>query len=260
MKVLNSLSKLNTGRRSFMWKMGTAMSAALAAAVPGMSTSRNTQGPGLDAEVDRLSKQLGVLEDEKNIRTLHRSYETCLDLGRYEEAVDFFTEDGEVAFNGGVFEGKRSGVSRLYRDCFRPGLTGKKIGPVPGFQGDAEQQSEAIRVTADRLSAKAQFPYTVQVGTPMAPDSQLVQMARLHGEGIMKWCESGICEVSYAKDATDGSWKIQRLEYRVLSKTNYRPGRSHAGPVSVPLFSQTYPENPAGPDRLSPQKQPPQQT
>jgi carotenoid cleavage dioxygenase len=259
MKVLNSFAKLNTGRRSFMWNMGTAMSAALAAAVPGMSTSRNNPGSGLDAEVDRLSKQLGVLEDEKNILKLHRSYEACLDRGMYEEAVDLFTEDGAVVFNGGVFEGKKSGISRLYRDCFRPGSTGKKIGPVPGFQGDAEQQSEAIRVGADRLSAKAQFPYTVQVGTPMAPDSQLVQMARLHGEGIMKWCESGICEVSYAKDTTNGSWMMQRLEYRVLLKTDYRPGRSHARPISVPLFSQTYPKNPAGPDRLIPQKQPPQQ-
>jgi hypothetical protein len=89
----------------------------------------------------------------------------------------------------------------------------------------------------------------------MAPDSQLVVMARLHGEGIMKWCESGTYEASYAKDAKNGVWKIQRLEYRVVSKTDYRPGKSHAGPISVPQFTKAYPEDPAGPDRLISPKQ-----
>jgi hypothetical protein len=84
----------------------------------------------------------------------------------------------------------------------------------------------------------------------MTPDSQLVQMARLQGEGIMKWCEGGIYEASYAKDAKDGGWKIKRLEYRVSSSTDYRPGRAYANPISVPLFAKTYPEDPAGPDRL----------
>jgi hypothetical protein len=84
----------------------------------------------------------------------------------------------------------------------------------------------------------------------MASDSQLVQMARLQGEGIMKWCEGGLYEISYVKDIKNGSWKIQRLEYRVLSKTDYRPGRSYAKSISVPLFAKSYPEDPAGPDRL----------
>ena len=259
MDVLKSLSKPgkssiqpNTGRRSFMWKMGAAMSAALASAVPGISKSRINQGAGLDAEVDRLSNQLGILEDKNSIRKLHRTYEACLDNGRYEEVVDLFAEDGEVLFNGGVFEGKQSGVSRLYCDCFSAGLTGRKIGPMPGFQSGTEQQQETIKVAADRLSATAQFPYSIQVGALIASDSQLVKMARLHGEGIMKWCEGGIYEASYAKDAEDGGWKIKKLEYRVLSKTNYRPGKTNSSPISVPQFAKTYPEDPVGPDRLIP--------
>jgi hypothetical protein len=47
-----------------------------------------------------------------------------------------------------------------------------------------------------------------------------------------------------------GNWKIKRLEYRVLSKAYYRPGRSYARQISVPPFSKVYPEDPAGPDRL----------
>ncbi len=37
MDFVKSLSKPNTGRRSFLWKAGAAMSAAVAAAVPGMA-------------------------------------------------------------------------------------------------------------------------------------------------------------------------------------------------------------------------------
>jgi hypothetical protein len=244
MDVLKSLSKPTTGRRSFLWKAGVAMSAAVAAAVPGMARS----DAGKHADADSLARQLGILEDEKEIRALHQAYQAHLDNGRYEEVADLFAEDAEVVFNGGAFKGKKDGVSRLYRDCFRAGLTGKQIGPGP--EPGIDQSQETIKVAADRLSANAQFPYSIQVGAPMDPDSQLVKMARLHGEGIMKWCEGGIYEASYAKDTKNGGWKIKRLEYRVMSKTDYRPGRSHASPISVPLFAKTYPEDPAGPDRL----------
>ena len=250
MDLAKSLSKPNTGRRSFIWKMGATMSVALASAVPGMSNRKPKQDSGSDAELNRLSNRLGILEDEKTIRTLHQTYQTYLDDGRYEEVVGLFAEDGEVVFNGGVFKGQKDGISRLYRDCFSSGLTGKKIGPAPGFEVDSERQQETIKVSADRLSASAQFPYSIQVGTPMAPDSQLVQMARLQGGGIVKWCEGGTYEISYAKDIKDGNWKIKRLEYRVLSKTDYRPGRSYAKSISVPPFAKPYPEDPAGPDRL----------
>jgi hypothetical protein len=140
MDSVKSLSKPNTGRRSFIWKMGATMSVALASAVPGMSNHKPKQGSGLDAEVDRLSNPLGILEDEKAIRNLHQTYQTYLDNGMYEEAVGLFAEDGEVVFNGGVFKGRKDGISRLYCDCFSSGLTGKKIGPAPGFEADSKQQ------------------------------------------------------------------------------------------------------------------------
>jgi hypothetical protein len=244
-----ALSKPNAGRRSFLWKAGAALSAAVATAVPGMAKIGATQGGNINAEADRLSHRLGILEDEKAIRNLHRRYETLLHNGMYEEVSALFADDAEVVFNGGVFGGGKEGVARLYCKCFRAGLTGKKLGPALGVDTVSEQSQETIQVAADRLSAQAQFPYSIQVGTPM-PDSQLVQMARLHGEGIMKWCEGGICEIVYAKEAKDGTWKIRTLEYRVLSKTNYRVGNSDSRPISTPLFAKTYPEDPVGPDRL----------
>ena len=238
-----SLSKPNNGRRSFLWKAGAAMTAAAAAVVPGIAKS----SAGKNTEAETLAHKLGMLEDEKAIRTLHQTYEALLDSGNYEKVAGLFKEDAAVVFNGGVFKGENS-VARLYRDHFSAGLTGKKLGPVPGI----EAASETVTVAEDRKSAKAQFPYSIQVGAPMRSNSSLVQMARLQGEGIVKWCESGIYEISYAKCRKEGSWKIAKIEYRVSSKTDYRPGRAYANPISVPQFEKTYPADATGPDTLIP--------
>jgi len=234
----------STGRRSFIWRLGAAISAAAASVTPGFSNSKSGRNP----EQTRLAEQLAILQAEREIRKLHRTYETRLENGMYEKVVDLFTEDGEVLFHGGLFAGM-TGITRLYREVFSSGFTGKKLGPAPGVRFEDEQQ-EIIEVADDCLSATARFPYSIQVGTPMAPDSQLVQMARLHGEGVMKWCEAGLYEVRYRKEVKSGEWKIAKLEHHVLSSTDYRSGRSHAKPVSVPLFAKTYPEDPVGPDRL----------
>jgi carotenoid cleavage dioxygenase len=238
----------DNGRRSFIWKTGAAMSAVLASAVAGMSKPTSDRDSDLRNQVDRLSNQVGSLEDAMAIRRLHQAYECHLDKGMYDEVVNLFADDGEVVFNGGVFAGKEKGIRRLYCNHFSSGLTGKKIEPAPGFQPNPAQQQDIVEIAPDRKSAKAQFPYSMQVGTPMTEDSQLVQMARLQGEGILKWWEAGIHEVSYVK--VGDSWKIKRLCYQVKSKADYKPGRSYAKPIEVPLLSKTYPADPTGPDRL----------
>jgi hypothetical protein len=249
-KPNDSPEQPNTGRRSFMWKVGAGMSAVLAFAVPGMSKPRIDRDTELKTRVDQLTNQLGILEDENAIRELHKAYETCLSNGKYEDVVNLFNNNGEVVFNGGVFKGKEGGVRRLYFAHFSPGLTGKRIDPAPGFLPNTEERQDMIKVATDRKSAKAQFSYSMQVGVPMVSDWQLMKMARLHGQGIKKWWEGGVYDVSYVKDMKDGTWKIERLEHRVLSKADYRPGKSYARPISVPLFSKRYPEDPVGPDRL----------
>jgi|GEM_PF-531155 len=258
MDILKSLSKSreiqdqpDTRRRSFLWKIGAAIPAVLASAIPGKSSTGTDPADGLKNRIRRLSSQLEILEDENAIRGLHRTYENLLNRGKYEEVIDLFTNDGEVIFNGGIFKGKSRGVFRLYNERFKSGLTGRRIEQAPGFRSDTEQQPDIVKVAMDRKTATASFPYSIQVGTPVISDLPLVKMARLHGEGIMKWRESGIYEVSYIKGMKDGGWKIKRLEYRVLSKADYRPGKSRARPISVPLFSKVYPDDPAGPDILT---------
>lgn len=236
----------STGRRSFVWRVGAGMSAVLASAVPGTSGRRVDRGSRSRSSGDRLTSRLAILEDEVAIRRLHETFEARLDSGMYEDVVNLFTEDGEVVFNGGVFEGRARGVRRLYVDRFRPGLAGKRIEVPPGFQSGGNPQATVVRVATDRSSADARFPCSIQVGAPIVPDSPLARMARLHGERILRWWEGGTYEASYARDPRDGGWRIERLEYKVLSRAD----RSRGKPMSIPLFSRAFPEDPAGPDRL----------
>jgi hypothetical protein len=243
-----SSPKPNAGRRSFIWKTGAAMSAAVASAVVGFSKSGADRSTGLQGQIDRLSAQIGILEDANAIRKLHQSYETYLDQGMYEEVVSLFADDGQVYFNGGLFSGKDKGIRRLYQCHFAEGLTGKKIEPMPKCQLDAAQHRDAIEVATDRQSAKALFWFSMRVGSPMDSESTLVQMARLQGQGIVHWWESGIYDNSYVK--IGNVWRIKRIIYTTLLQANPASGWAYAKPISVPLFSNAYPEHPTGPDKL----------
>jgi hypothetical protein len=240
-------TKPDTGRRSFIWKTGAAMSAVIASAATGISKQKVDPDAGLRDQLDHLSDRIGSLEDANAIRRLHQAYEFRLDRGMYEEVAGMFADDAEVVYNGGLFTGKE-GIRRLYCDHFASGRTGKKIEPAPGFETNPAQQLDIVEVAADRKTATGQFPYSIQVGAPMTEESSLVEMARLHGEGIVNWWESGIHEVSYVKK--DNTWKIRKLEYRVTLKADYKPGRSYAKPIDLPAFSSIFPKNPTGPDRL----------
>lgn len=216
-------------RRSFIRKSGAALSGVLAAAVAG---SAKTAVPSNTA--DDLALRLGMLEDANAVREVYKAYESALNQGLYEDALNLFTVNSEVSFGGGIFTGKNKGVRRLYVENFPQGLTGKKVEmsePLP-----ASMTPENIEAAADRKSAKAVFHYSMRVGTPMDPSQQLVQMARLCGGGIRHWRERGLCDVSFVKE--EGSWKISRIEYR--------PAQSR----ETDRFTKTYPENAIGPDRL----------
>jgi hypothetical protein len=239
--------KANTGRRSFIWKTGAAMSAVIASAVTGNSKQKDDPGSNFRDRLDHLSNRIGSLEDANAIRRLHQVYESRLDQGRYDEVAGMFAEDAEIIYNGGLFRGK-DGIQRLYCDHFASGRTGRKMESAPGFELDPAQQLDIVEVAGDRKTATGQFPYSIQVGAPMTGDSSLVEMARLQGEGIVSWWESGIHEASYVKK--DNTWQIRKLVYRVTSKADYKPNRLYAKPISVPLFSKAFPENPTGPDKL----------
>lgn len=245
----NTQEQADTGRRSFMWKVGAGMSAVLVAAVPAIAKPVISGDKKLKTSVDSLSRQVAILENEKSIREIHRIYEDMLDKGMYSEVLNMFTDDAEVIFNGGVFKGNH-GVRRLFCDYFGAGMTGKRIDQAPGFQVNPDQKQNIVKIAPDQKSAKASFAYSIQVGAPIISDSLLVKMARLQGEGVKKWWEGGVYELSYIKDIKEGNWKIKRLEYKTLSRADYKPGRTCARDISVPQFSKVFPEDEMGPDRL----------
>jgi hypothetical protein len=240
-KAPNAVSA-DVSRRSFFLKVGAGVSTALA------STAVMAQAASGDA--DDSAMQVALLEEERALRKLHQAFEQAMDKGLYDEVIDMFADDAQVLFNGGVFDHRSQGVSRLYRGRFRSGKTGKRMEPAPGFELAADRQQDSVEVSADRLSAKAVFPYSIQVGIPIETDSSLAGMARLHGEGVQTWWEGGVYHVSYRKEAVDGRWKISRLEYDTLSRADWRSGRTYAMPISVPPISTSYPEDPHGPDAL----------
>jgi len=215
-------------RRSFLKKSGVALSGALAAAAVGTANA----APAANTD-EGLALRLARLEDADAVRKVYRIYESAINQGRYEDAWDLFAADSEASFGGGIFSGRDQGVRRLYMENFRQGLTGKKV-EMSGAAVD--MTAENIEAAADRKSAKAVFPYSMRVGTPMNASLQLVQMARLQGGGILHWRESGHCEVSFVKEGEN--WKISRIEYRSVQ------------PGDAARFTKTYPENAIGPDRL----------
>ncbi len=240
--------KPDTDRRSFIRKAGSAFSAVLASAVAGISKPKPDEAGALKEQVERLSDQLGILEDTNAIRKLHHAYGYYLDKGIWEEIVNLFDDDGEVCFNGGIFEGKDKGIRRLYIDCFGRGFTGHDSGPVHGFLLDQTQEQDVIDIAPHRKSARARFHCLMQTGVEVVSDSPMMEMARQQGQGVLQWWEGGIYENSYVRDGD--VWKIQRLGYHAIWQADYALGWAYARPGSISHFSKTYPEDPAGPDRL----------
>src|SRR4030095_14335836 len=231
----------DTSRRSFIWEMGAGASAALASTA-GMAKAEasTTDNPALRA---------ALLEEEKVLRKFHQAFEQAMDKGLHEEVINMFSDDAEVVFNGGVFKSRSHGVSRLYRDRFPAGKTGRRMEPAPGFELTADQQRDCVEVSTDLRTAKAVFPYSIQVGMPFETETTLAAMARLHGEGVRTWWEGGVYRVNYRKDVAV-HWKISRLEYDTLSRADYRSGKSYAQPISVSRFATRFPADPQGPDDL----------
>jgi SnoaL-like domain len=232
----------NILRRSFIWKFGAGASGALAAtAALGVSDEETstTDSPALRA---------ALLEEEKALRKLHQAFEQAMDKGLHEEVVGMFADNAEVVFNGGVFKSS-DGVSRLFRDRFPAGKTGRRMEPAPGFELTSDQQRDSVEVSPDLRSAKAVFPYSIQVGMPFETETSLAAMARLHGEGVRTWWEGGVYRVNYRKDVP-GHWKISRLEYNTLSRADYRSGKSYAQPISVSRLATRFPADQQGPDDL----------
>ena len=194
----------------------------------------------LEAAIEKLTNQAGILEDVNAVRRLQYTYGYLIDKCLYDETVDLFSEGGEVRFMGGIYKGK-AGVLRLYIGRFRKNFTNDFNGPIYGFLLDHPQMQMVIDVAPDRRTAKLRGRSMMQAGR-----HESVTEA---GTLPRQWWEGGIYENEYVKE--DGVWKIKVLDYNPLWHGMFDKGWAHTPPNAYPFATQTYPEDPLGPDAIA---------
>lgn len=195
----------------------------------------------LEAKVEALGRELGLLQDEKAIRTLQHTYGYFMDKGLYDEVVDLFAEDGELRFMGGVFKGK-AGVRRLYCGRLRPGFT-RKNGPAYGLLCDHIQMQDVIHVAPDGKTAKARFRALLQGGSHDSKPDINPHLPR-------QWWEGGLYENLYVKQ--DGVWKVKVMGHNLTWQGDFETGWAHQKPYEGEFWTRTFPEDPLGPDEIVP--------
>ena len=200
--------------------------------------SNDDQIQTLQKQVDDLSRQVGILQDEQAVRKLQHSYGYYLDKCLYNEVVALFAEDSEVRFMRGVFKGK-AGVKRLYLERFGQNFTSGKNGPMFGFLLDHPQYQDIVDVAPDRSIARARFRCCMQAG-----------LHHSAGGETRQWWEGGLYENTYVRE--DGVWKIKVLNYRPVFHGTFEHGWAYTKPNFVPFYTEadTFPGNPLGPDEV----------
>jgi hypothetical protein len=190
----------------------------------------------LEEKLEKLTAQVGILEDQQEVRKLQHKYGYYLDQCLYEEVVNLFSDEGEVWFMGGKYKGK-AGVRRLYIDRFQKKFTNGHNGPIYGFLLDHPQLQDIVTVAPDGKTAKGRFRSVMQAGLHESAEGETRQ-----------WWEGGIYENEYVKE--DRVWKYKRLDYRGLWHADFETGWAHTPPNKYPFASVQFPEDPIGPDEL----------
>jgi hypothetical protein len=197
---------------------------------------------GTARRLEQMERRLARLEDVHAVRTLHFKYGYYIDMCLYDEACELFAEDAEVRFLNGIYKGK-AGARRLYCDWFRNLFTRGHNGPVHGFLLDHLQLQDIVDIAADGRSAKGRFRALLMAGQHESKTERV-------GNNFPAQCwEGGIYENLYVKDR--GVWKIKLLNYNMLWQADYGPGWANSG-VHLPALTRLFPEDPHGPDELSP--------
>jgi hypothetical protein len=209
--------------------------------------TNNHELEALRQEVARLTRQVSALEDASAIRRVQFSYGYFMDKGLYREVVDLFAADGEVRFMGGIFRGRDQGVRRLYIDRFRTTFTRGRNGPVYGLLLEHLQLQDIVDVAPDGQSARGRFRALLQGGSHTSRTDA--------PPGIpQQWWEAGVYENEYVKEGA--VWKIRALNYCLTWQADFEKGWAHSTPYAGPFFKKTYPEDPGGPDEISPERPP----
>jgi carotenoid cleavage dioxygenase len=245
----NTRTPAGSERRSFFLKLValTGVLVPLKAAFAYSEKKGNSRVGALEQEIESMKQHIGRLEDANDIRKLQHAYGYYLDKCLYEETVQLFADDCEVRFMGGIWKGK-AGARRLYVDTFGSSFTEGKNCPMPGFLLDHLQLQDIVDVSADRASAKARFRTLMQAGVHNDSDAPMARRGRERGTHPRQWWEGGIYENEYVRE--NGIWKIRLLNYNPFWHADFDKGWAYTKPEYIPAQSETWPDNPNGPDEL----------
>jgi hypothetical protein len=191
-------------------------------------------------QVEQLANEVALLKDAQAIRKLQHAYGYYLDKCLYDEVVDLYADSGEVRFMGGAFKGK-AGLRRLYCERFRKNFTAGHNGPVYGFLLDHLQLQDIVDVAADRNTARARFRCLMQAGSHETKKDAPPHLPS-------QWWEGGVYENEYVRE--NGVWKLQVVNYNVVFHGLFETGWAHTPARLVSFFTDTFPNNPNGPDEL----------
>jgi hypothetical protein len=170
----------NSGRRDFLRRSGTVVSAMLAPAAAGIAHAGTGESLNIENRLRQNSGQPALLEDTAEISKLYRDYAAHL-------------------------------ATQASHSAPLPQQSGTGIAQLRLMQ-DPAQQADTITVAPDRRTATAQFHCVAQIAVPLRGHGSLLEMARLQGQHSETWWESGIHELDCVK--TSAGWKIRRVVYR----------------------------------------------
>jgi hypothetical protein len=164
----------------------------------------------MEAEIKALKKQVQLLQDIEEIKSLQRMYGYYLEHWMSQEIVDLFADSPDACFDsfpGSKYLGKE-GVVRYFKGHFKE--------PHPEFLHQLMQVQPVIDVAPDGQSAKGRwYGYG-----PLAIPS---------GKGILESIHSGTYENEYVKE--NGKWKILKLRWKINYTTN--PGEGFVKPERI---------------------------
>ena len=129
------------------------------------------------------------------------------------------------------------GYKGWFRDMFTQGVNG----PVYGFLLDHFISQDIVDISDDGTTAWGRFRCLMQAGSH---ETKKDAPAHLPSQ----WWEGGIYENEYVRE--NGVWKIKVCNYNVVYHGLFETGWAHTPVRFVQLFTDTYPNNPGGPDEL----------
>ena len=177
--------------------------------------------PELARRVALLEREIGRLDDQRQIEILQRTYGYYVDRNLWREVAALYTDDGTLEIGGrGVFVGRARVLQYLE-------WLGK---PRHGLLYDHTQMQPIVDVAPDGLTAKGRWRALVFAGGLLADGKS--------GSSVLGDC---IYENEYRKEG--GVWKIAKLHAYFVMYTTMDEGWDACG------MPNTRPEKTLPPDR-----------